>query len=141
MDRYASGLRLVAGANSPLPPAKITYDTGRRIWILEESYHYDNGNFVITVPALFEFDLSSIPRPIWPIVAPFELSIVAPLVHDFIYHYRGSLPPNAVAPPHQFSRAETDLLFKQIMDAEGVEAWRSIAAYRAVRMLGWLYWH
>lgn len=141
MNRYAAGTRLVAGANSPLAPAKITYDASRHIWILEETYRYDNGHFVITIAAPFEFDLSSIPRPIWPVVAPFELSIVAPLVHDFIYHHRGQLPVDAISPYQEFSRAETDLLFKQIMDAEGVEAWRSTAAYRAVRMFGWFYWH
>ncbi len=140
MNRYALRSQLVAGAKSPLPPAKITYDAEQRIWILEETYRYDNGRFVITIAAPFEFDLSSIPRVVWPMVAPFELSIVAPLVHDFVYHYRGRLPANAIAPPHQFSRAETDLLFKEIMDAEHVQAWRSNAAYRAVRMFGWLYW-
>ena len=140
MNRYALRSHFVAGANSSLAPVMITYDTARRIWILEETYRYQNNQFVITIAAPFEFDLSSIPRMIWPIIAPFELSIVAPLVHDFIYHYRGRLPANAIAPAREFSRVQTDVLFKEIMDAEHVEAWRSTAAYRAVRMFGWLYW-
>lgn len=142
MRAYQLRATFVAGAKSPLSPVKITYVTDQHIWILEEAYRYtDNSNFVITIRSGFEFDLSSIPRIVWPIIAPFELSVVAPLVHDFIYHYRGKLPPNAIEPYRTFSRPETDLLFKKIMDAEHVEAWRSTSGYRAVRTFGWLYWH
>lgn len=142
MRAYELRQTLVRGAKSSLPPAKITYVTERRIWILEETYRYtDDAGFTITIREGFEFDLSSVPRIIWPIVAHFELSVVAPLIHDFIYHYRGKLPADSIQPQRIFSRAETDLLFKKIMDLEKVDAWRSTAAYRAVRTFGWIYWH
>lgn len=140
MNRYALRATLVKPARSVLAPAKVTYEAERHTWILEESYTYSTAEFRLTIGAGFEFDLSSLPRVIWPVIAPFELSIVAPLVHDFIYRYRGKAPREAVTPFREFTRAETDLLFKQIMDAEHVEAWRSTAAYRAVRMFGWMYW-
>ena len=142
LSRFTLRSTPVTGAKSPLAAAKITYDTAHRIWILEETYRYaDNNTFAITIPAGFNFDLSSIPRLIWPCIAPFELSVVAPLIHDFIYHYRGKLPRAVIEPYRTFSRADTDALFKRIMDAEHVDAWRSTAAYRAVRTFGWLYWH
>lgn len=140
LNRHALRRTAVKPALSALPPAKITYDAERHIWIVEETYSYSTASFTITIAAGFEFDLSSVPRVIWPIVAPFELSIVAPLVHDFIYRYKGKVPRETVIPYREFTRAEADLLFKQIMDAEHVEAWRSTTAYRAVRMLGWISW-
>ena len=110
---------------SRLPPPVLTYRGDGR-WRLEAAYTYDT----ITVPAGFEFDLSSVPRVFWPLIAPFELSIVAPLVHDFLYRTGGQLPARS------YTRAEADGLFRRIMREENVPAWRSTLAYLAVRAFG-----
>jgi hypothetical protein len=135
---YALEQRAVVVEESRLPPPVLTYLTDRRLWRLERHYDYRDveGARDIRVPVGFLFDLSSVPRPLWWLIAPFDLSIVAPLIHDFLYRYGGSPPGNAVTPPHAYSRAEADRLFRTIMEQEGVARWRRVAAYAAVRAFG-----
>ena len=45
-----------------------------------------------------------------------------------------------MAPPHTYSRAEADRLFRTIMEQEGVAAWRRQAAYASVRLFGGAGW-
>lgn len=131
----------VAVEQSSMPPPVLSYDTARDCWRLEAAYAYDDGGHVITVPEGFAFDLSSVPRLFWWSIAPFELSIVAPLVHDFLYRYRGDPPAGAVVPERTYTRKEADDLFKRIMKREGVAGWRWRVAYAAVRLLGWSEWN
>jgi hypothetical protein len=126
-------------ADSRLPPPVVTY-SGNGRWRLEAPYAYTDGETAITIPAGFDFDLSSVPRIFWPLVAPFELSIVAPLVHDFLYRYRGKPPAGSVLPARSYSRAEADAVFRRIMEAENVAWWRRTIAYLAVRGLGGNAW-
>jgi hypothetical protein len=149
MEPSAKGLQdePVPIEKSSLPSPVLTYLPGR-IWRLEQPYRYEDkgesGNEethrVITVPAGFEFDLSSVPRVFWSVVAPFDLSIVAPLLHDFLYRYAGAPPDGAVDPPKVYSRLETDQLFRRIMEQEGVPPWRRTLGYWAVRLFGRVAW-
>ena len=128
----------VAIAGSRLPPPVITSpEIGR--WRLEVPYTYSDDGTAITVPAGFEFDLSSVPRPFWSLIAPFELSIVAPLVHDFLYRHGGK-PPAGIDPPRSYSRAAADRMFLEIMEAESVPTWRRVLAYAATRVFGGRAW-
>lgn len=120
---------------SPLPPPVLTYRGGRH-WRLEADYTYHDGPTAITVPAGFRFDLSSVPRLLWWLIAPFELSIVAPLLHDFLYESGGRPPDVSVDPPRTYTRAEVDRMFLEIMEAEDVAWWRRGLAYAAVRIFG-----
>lgn len=118
----------------------VTYLTDARKWRLEQPYTcQDNGN-LIKVPRQFEFDIASIPRPFWWLIAPFELSLAAPLVHDFLYRYQGDPPHGSIVPPRIYTRRQADLLFRAIMKKEGVWWWRRIASYLAVRCFGWNAW-
>lgn len=126
----------VAIARSALPSPIVSYDVFSGKWRLEAAYGYFDAPNQITVPSQFSFDLASVPRPFWWLIAPFELSIAAPLLHDFLYRFQGSPPGGAIVPPRTYSREETDLLFRDIMTQEGVPAWRRAAAYRAVRWFG-----
>lgn len=130
----------VTVAQSGLPPPVISYDTDQGRWRLEETYSFDDGHHTITIPEGFEFDLSSVPRLFWRFIAPFELSIVAPLIHDFLYRHRGDLPAGAVTPPRTYTRKEADRLFKRAMKQEGVPGWRWRVAYGAVRLFGKSAW-
>lgn len=68
------------------------------------------------------------PRPFWAFVAPPELSIVAPLVHDYLCQTdgaRGRYTPRA---------AHT--LFFSIMLRENVPLWRAVPAFLAVVLFG-----
>lgn len=127
-------------AASALPPPVVTYIGPGNVWRLEESYSYQDGNNVITVPEGFEFDLASIPRALWWLISPFELSIAAPLLHDFLYQHKGDPPSGSIVPPRTYSRKEADDLFRTVMEQEGVPAWRRSLAYAGVRAFGWLGW-
>jgi hypothetical protein len=125
---------------SKLPAPIVSYDVGRRRWRLEAPYAYRDGERLLTVPRDFEFDLASVPRAFWWVIAPFELSIAAPLLHDFLYHFRGRTPPGAVVPPGAYDRAGADRLFAAVMAEEGVAGWRRALAYLATRALGGPAW-
>ena len=127
-------------AQSGLPSPVITYILERRVWRLEQPYTYQDGGHHITAPDQFEFDLASVPRAIWWLIGPFDLSIAAPLIHDFLYRYRGHPPADAIVPRRTYTRSEADLLFRAMMKEEGVWWWRRAAAYRAVRWFGASAW-
>ena len=126
--------------SSDLAAPVVTYIGPGNRWRLEEPYSYQDGANRITVPSGFQFDLASIPRIFWWLIAPFELSIAAPLLHDFLYHHRGDLPPGTVEPSRPYTRSEADRLFRAVMEAEGVPGWRRTLGYLAVRAFGWLGW-
>jgi hypothetical protein len=127
-------------AKSTLSPPVITYLTEKKLWRLEQDYSYRDGDYAITVPSGFEFDLASVPRFIWWLIGPFDLSIAAPLVHDFLYRFRGAPPQGCIDPRRTYTRSQADLLFRTIMKEEGVWWWRRAAAYRAVRWFGGAAW-
>lgn len=122
--------------DSVLPPPLLSYRPDRRAWVLEQDYTYTDGATVLRIPSGFQFDLASVPRFAWSLIAPFELSIVAPLLHDFLYGHGGRLPDGSVAPPRSYSRKEADALFREVMRQERVAAWRARLAYWAVRWFG-----
>lgn len=125
---------------SKLPAPVISFIETEKKWRLEEPYGYAASEHLITVPAKFKFDLASVPRLFWCLIAPFELSIAAPLIHDFLYDYRGDPPAGSIAPPKVYCRREADRIFREIMQKEGVAGWRRFCAYWAVRMFGWIPW-
>ena len=131
---------VAAAAVAAVPPVPVTYDVARRTWLLLANYSYTYEGHTITARAGYAFDLSSIPRPIWWLLAPNELSIVAPLFHDLLYEYQGTLPAGDVSPYRTYTRRETDDLFLHLMGVEGVAWWRRNAAYSAVRAAGGIYW-
>ena len=121
---------------SSLEAPVVTYLVESKTWRLEEDYTHQDGLVQITVPDRFEFDLASVPRLLWWLISPFDLSVAAPLVHDFLYRHSGEPPNDAVVPPRVYERKEADLLFRRIMKQEGVWLWRRVAAYWAVRSFG-----
>lgn len=76
-------------------------------------------------------------------IASFELSLVAPIVHDLIYGSAGTvaLPDSEVAPADkQFDRKEADDLFLELMTRSMVAYWKRNVAYLAVRAFGGSSW-
>lgn len=106
---------------------KLDYDVKVDKWILLEDYQYKD----IMITAGFLTDLASIPRILWNIIAPFELSTEAPVVHDFLYRNGGL---------GKYTREQADQIFLELMAKEGVVWWKRHVAYRAVRLFAWGSW-
>lgn len=104
------------------------------------AYSVTLGEHEFRIPAGFKFDLASVPRPLWWLIAPFELTITAPLIHDFLYQNAGKPPQGTVVPATTFSRKAADQLFLEVMRREGVSAWRRRLAYLATRLFGSFWW-
>jgi hypothetical protein len=142
--RGAAARRLravVEAAAAVSPDVAITYDVSLRSWRLLKDYSYTYQDHTLTAKEGYAFDLSSIPRPLWWLIAPNELSILAPLFHDLLYEYRGRLPDATYVNPYRtFTRREADDLFLHLMEVEGVARWRRLAAYSAVRAAGVIFW-
>lgn len=130
----------VRGRDGALPAVRLTYRVREGVWSLDAPYRCEAGGSELRIPAGFRFDLASVPRLLWVLVAPFELSLAAPLVHDFLYRWAGVPPRGAVEPWRSFSRSEADGTFRSIMARQGVAGWRLAAAYLAVRGAGFLAW-
>lgn len=115
--------------------ASVDFDPQTERWELTRDYTFVTRYGKITVHAGFQFDLSSIPRVFWPLVAPFELSIEAPLLHDFLYR-RGGKIDRYDGFRRTFTRKEADGLFLDEMEKAGIPWLRRRAAYLAVRAFG-----
>jgi hypothetical protein len=112
-------------------PVKTVYN-GKEWTVMEDIDYYDTRrDYLIQIPTGFTTDLASVPRPVWPLISPFDLSILAPLVHD--WHYRGN-------DRDIYNRKESDVLFLDIMREEGVARWRRIPSYHVVRVVGGRHW-
>lgn len=139
---------------SKLPNPKISWNQSSKIWILVEQVNVGIASkelskvVGIEIPKGFKFDLSTIPRFLWALIAPFELSIIAPLVHDFLYVNKGNLEINeqnliAISKNSQtikISRLETDSIFLSHMKQEGVGFIKRWVAYIGVRLFGGIFW-
>ena len=131
---------------SSLPPVYVTYFAAKKTWILLADYRlvYEDkpGKRMIEflIPINFEFDLASIPRFLWSIISSFELSIAAPLIHDYLYRYVGRPVHHDIQitdvefVSQKITRAKADEIFYNIMILEGVPKWKAQAAFRAVRL-------
>jgi hypothetical protein len=139
----AQGTAVAAG--SVLPQVVLTRDDARKVWILFNACSYEPDTIIctITAPAGFETDLSSIPRALWSIIEPAELSLAAPVFHDLIYRSGGGkLPAGHIAPPHShvFSRSEVVNLFLELMAKAGLPRWKRMAGYWAIRAFAGFAW-
>lgn len=125
---------------SRIDPPRVYYDVRDKCWHLLEDYRLPDGRCTITIPAGFSFDLSSVPRVLWWILASFELGIAAPLVHDFLYCHGGRVR-SYTRPSREYSRVGADRLFRRVMELEGVAKTNRLIAYKAVRWFGGNSWH
>lgn len=116
----------------------ITRDVPEGVWVLVEDYEIRIRWGVLLIRRGFRFDMASVPRIFWRIIAPHELGLAAPLVHDYFYQCRGRFTPvgeRAV----QLTRSQVDQVFYEMMTDEGV-GWRRKPGYFGVRVGGWLPW-
>ena len=93
----------------------------------------------IVIPAGFRYDVASIPRIFWPLIAPRELGYKAPLVHDYLLSKQGyvSIETDGIRTRAHFFRPSIDKIFAVLMREAGVPRWKRRLAYRAVRLWSW----
>lgn len=93
---------------------------------------------VIHIPAGFHYNGASIPHFVRSLLDNDDLKLAAPLIHDALYRYGGDLPQGWLKPEERrfYTRAETDYLFKYILEQDGIAEWREAAAWLGVRLGG-----
>lgn len=96
----------------------------------------------LTIPAGEATDLASIPRVLQVLsgVDPWELGIVAPVVHDYLYRRGGEPDPGACVPAHTFTREQADAEFLHLMERCEIGKAKRGWAHRLVRWFGAPHW-
>lgn len=112
----------------PLPVLSPTraYVQGRRVYRLLTDFTVERPGFLpVVVHAGFESDLSSVPRWLsWFISHDDEGFLEAGIIHDYLYRHG------------PFSRAQADLIFRELLAEWGVGFWHRWLAYAALRVFG-----
>jgi hypothetical protein len=99
---------------------------GSRIDQLICRFRYVSSYGTIEVPVGALSDGASIPKIFWPILGPYGPYFRSAVVHDFLYSDLND----------EFTRAESDLIFKEAMFNEGIGWCQRETIYRAVRLFG-----
>ncbi len=87
----------------------------------------------IRVPPGFESDGCSVPRFFWRLVFPPSdtNALRAGLAHDYIYRHH----------PDGWTKCDADLMFFNLLVADGVPKWRAWLAYLGVKYFGFWAWN
>jgi hypothetical protein len=88
------------------------------------------GGATIFVPKFFQYDGSSIPSALWPLMgSPFHPSfMLAAVFHDWIYH------------THQIPREDADNLVHKMLIEDGVSRAKAWLMYNTIDLVGESYW-
>lgn len=106
-----------------MPYKGYTYVTCDRISLI---INHDGSFTTLTIPARFPTDLASIPRWLWPIIAPTRSDLMmAAILHDYLYGAHTG-----------FTRYQIDVIFLQSLLESGAPKFRAYEMYFAVRIFG-----
>lgn len=114
-------------------PARVELLDGCKFRLLEPFEFYigqeSQPEYVISVPAGFETDLTSSPRLLWPLVPPHGKSAKAAILHDYLlskctYENTGN----------GLSRSRADQIFLVGLQVLGYPDKHAKALYKAVRL-------
>jgi hypothetical protein len=99
---------------------------GRPVYRLKQQHSYARDGFIpFVIPQDFETDLSSVPRWLACFISPSDEGFAeAGIIHDWLYR-NGPL-----------TRANADLLFRELLIEWHVSWWKAWAAYIALRIFG-----
>lgn len=106
---------------------------GDRVYYLNREHTWtpakDAGGLgTVVVPTGFVTDFASIPRLFWVVLAPDDDYMLAAVVHDWLYWQQ------------DLNREQADQALRYGMEELRVEAWKTAAIYRAVRLFGQAAW-
>ncbi|MEI6894247.1 MAG: DUF1353 domain-containing protein [Colwellia sp.] len=89
-----------------------------RRWRIEEAFSFTYKNEAFLIPAGFEFDGTSIPRPLWALLSPTGLLLIPALIHEYGYRYNCIYTKNSANNPvlthHNKNQEFWDKLFCNI---------------------------
>lgn len=125
---------------APAARPAVQFNTRTRCWTLVSAFDSTLEGRRVRIEPGFQFDLASVPRFLWWFMAPFELSIAASLMHDWLYRHGGCVTDTEGA-AFCVSRRVADRLFRRIMQDQEVDTWRIALAWCAVRVFGWAVWN
>lgn len=91
----------------------------------------------IRVHAGFTFDGESIPPAIHWLVPPFGQSKRGACVHDYLYRHGGYYKNLRLVP---VTRQQADAVYRELITAKGLPAWRANMRYLTLRVVGWWAW-
>lgn len=112
-------------------PKRAQLYRDRGVWVIAEEIGFPTLREVaVVVPRGFRTDLGSVPRWLWPIIGPHELSAEACILHDFLCKHRGRVAEN------RWTSRETHRQFLADMLARDVPTWRALLAFSFVRTFG-----
>ena len=114
------------------PPLKPLPD-GRN-WEVMENFEYhigsEDSNDIVRVPKGFICDLASIPSIFWSIIGgPWGKYGYAAIVHDYLYNTQTR------------TRLASDRIFLEAMKVLGVNLFKRLIMYKAVRTFSFLPWN
>lgn len=118
-----------------------------REWVLLEDWYFilPDKKTKIVIPAGFDFDGASIPRPFWSILSPVGLLLIPGLVHDYAYRHAELIQVtedgNRIPYKPDADRAYWDRLFKDISIAVNGFAITTLIAWLVLKLLGWRTWN
>ncbi len=104
-----------------------------------KNYRYhtcDDIRFVVDqeiyiIPKGFETDLASLPRMVWPLMAPAHSALIPPaIVHDWFYRKTCD-----------YTRKQTDLIFYHMLKNDGISTLKASIMYYSVRLFGRPYYN
>lgn len=108
-----------------------------------EDYYYKLPKTEITVyiPKGFVFDGASIPKFLWPIIAPIDVLIIPAVIHDFGYKYNTLITADGFFYLKNAGRAAFDELFKNLsLSTNGLKI-TSTLAYNSIAIFGIIPWN
>jgi len=110
-------------------PLELEWEDGHN-WLVAREFVYVTtvklaSSQTIVVPAGFETDFASIPRPLWALLPPTGEYGKAAVIHDWLYRT-----------PGKATRPQADAVFLEAMKEAGVSWFTRTVVYSSVRVGG-----
>lgn len=93
---------------------------------------------IITIPYGFKWDLSSVPKIFWSILAPDGDFAIASLIHDYLYIHRGSILGLKESDKEMLLWSKAVNITKNPISLKRID---NYVRYYGVRLVGWFVWY
>lgn len=97
-------------------------------------------DITLLIPKGFKFDGASIPKFLWPILAPIDVLLITAVFHDFAYRYRTYITDSGCLYLMDCDRKVYDEMFKDISYYTNGLGVTSYSSYLMLRIFGFFAW-